>query len=186
MNSQLSATSRSEIRNGSGKLAGANIRNYPQPTGPESANSRIYPLAVKRPADEFSESSDNDPINSGNHPTDSKNPSIIHRNIGSIHRSGCRNRSIESSDDRQMIYGNRQTASLPEGPSRPLNHQLIVNRFPVIVNSAALNLSTIHQRNGGIHQPGWWPPRIQVRKSSDNHPTKPRNHPTDSANRLII
>ena len=49
MNSQLSATSQTQIRNRSGKFAGANIRNYPQPAGSESATSRIDLLAVKKP-----------------------------------------------------------------------------------------------------------------------------------------
>ena len=35
------------------------------------------------------------------HPTDSTNPSITHRRIGSIHRSGCRNRSVASSSHRR-------------------------------------------------------------------------------------
>jgi hypothetical protein len=60
-----------------------------------------------------------------------RNPSIIHRRIGSIHRSGCRNRSGEASR-------NHQIASPMDQPSGPGNHQLIVNQFPVIINSATL------------------------------------------------
>jgi hypothetical protein len=142
MNSQLSATSRSQIRNRAGKPAGANIRNYPQPTGPGSATAGIYQLARRQPGVQFQESSDNHPINSENHPTDSKNPSIIHRRIGLIHRSGCRNRSVESSDNRQM-------SSTLDQPSGLRNHQLIVNQIHVIINSA---VSPIHQQATRIHQ----------------------------------
>lgn len=160
MNSQLSATSEGQIRNRSGKLAGANIRNYPQPTGSESANAGGYPLALKRPGDQFLESSDNDPINSGNLPTGPKNPTTIHRRFGLIHRSGSRSGSP--------------------------NRKVIVNRVPVIVNFAAWNLSPIHHPNAEIYHLARRQPTVQLLESSDNHPTKRKNHPNDSSNRAII
>lgn len=56
MNSQLSARSRSQIRNRSGKLAGKNIRNYPQWTCLVSAtNSMIGAIVITA-------SSENHPI----------------------------------------------------------------------------------------------------------------------------
>lgn len=79
---------------------------------------------------------------------------IIHRQIPPIHRSGCRDQGVESSDNRQMIYRNRQITPFLRCPSVPANHQLIVNRFPVIVNFAASDLSTIHQQNAQIHGTG--------------------------------
>ena len=66
-----------------------------------------------------------------------------------------------------------------------LNRQLIINRFPVIVNRAALNLSPIHHQNGGIYHLGWRPPIVPILESSDKHPTKRRNHPTEPENRPI-
>ena len=107
----------------------------------------------------LTESTDNLPIFARNLPilalAELRNPSITHRRIGSIHRSGCWNRSVESSDNRQIISGNRQIPSPMDRSSGPRNHQLIVNRIAVIVNSAALNPSTIHQRNTKIyHGPG--------------------------------
>jgi hypothetical protein len=72
------------------------------------------------------------------------NPSIIHRRRDPIHRSGCRNRSVESSR-------NHQIDSPVDRPSGPRNHELIVNQFHVIVNSAAWNLSPIHHQNAGIY-----------------------------------
>ena len=186
MNSQLSATSRSQIRNRMVKLAGENIRNYPQPTGSEFANARIYPLAVKKPDDQFLQSSDNDPINSGNHPTDFTNPSIMHRRIGLTHRPGCGKQGLESSDNRQMICGNRKIGTFFQRPSSQPNRKVIVNRFAVIVNSAARNLSPIHHQNTELYHRAGRPPAIRLLEASDNHPTKRRNHPTDSANLPII
>ena len=171
MNSQLSATSRNQIRNHSGKLAGANIRNYPQPTGPRSATAGIYQLARRQPGVQFQESSDNHPINSENHPTDSKNPSISHRRIGSIHRSGCRNRSVESSDNRQVISDKRQIDSPVYRPNGLPNRKVIVNRSGVIVNFAAWNLSPIHHRNAEIYHPAGRPPAIRVLDLLDNRLT---------------
>ena len=104
-----------------------------------------------------------------------RNLAIIHRRFGSIHRSGYRDRGVESS-------GSRQIASTVDRPSGPSNHQLIVNQFHVIINSAALNLSLIHHQNAGIYHQARRLPRIQIRESSDNHLTKRRNHPTESAN----
>jgi hypothetical protein len=179
MNSQLSATLRSRIRNRSGKLAGANIRNYPEPTGPESANAGIYPLALKQPGNQFLGSSDSHWMNSGNHPTDSTNPSIIHRQCDPIHRSGCRNRSVESSRNRQIDSPVDRSSASP-------NRKVIVNRFAVIVNSAARNLSPIHHQNAELYHRAGRPPAIRLLEASDNHPTKRRNHPTDSANLPII
>jgi len=109
-------------------------------------------------------------------------PSIIHRRIGSIHRSGCRNRSVESSDNRQMKPRNRQVAPFLDQRSGPRNHQLIVNQFHVIINSTDLNPSTIHQQNARIHQPARRQPGVQSVESSDNHPNKSGNHPTDFTN----
>ena len=117
---------------------------------------------------------------------DMRNPAIIRRRFGSIHRSGCRYRSIESSDNRQMIYGNRQTTPLPEGPSGPPNRKVIVNRVPVIVNSAAWNLAPIHHQNAEIYHRAGRPPAIRLLESSDNHPTKRGNHPTESTDRPTI
>jgi len=123
------------------------------------------------------ESTDNLPIFARNLPilarVELRNPSIIHRRVGSIDRSGCRNRSVESSDNRQMIRGNRQIAP---------NRKPIVNRFAIIVNSAAWNPSTLHQQNAEIYHRAGRPPAIRLPESSDNHPTKRRNHPMESAN----
>jgi len=70
------------------------------------------------------ESTDNLPIFARNLPilarAELRNPSIIHRRIVSIRRSGCRNLSVESSDIRQMIYGKRRIASPVEPPGGPL------------------------------------------------------------------
>lgn len=104
---------------------------------------------------------------------------IIDRRNPRIDRSGCRTRGVESSR-------NRQIGSPVDRPSGPRNHQLIVNRFHVIMNSAAWNLSPIHHQNAGIYHRADRPPAIRLLESSDNHPTKWRNHPTDSANRPII
>jgi hypothetical protein len=66
-------------------------------------------------------------------------PTIDRRNPR-IGRSGCRDQGVESSDNRQMKPRNRQIAPFLRRPSGLANRQLIVNRFPVIVNPAALNL----------------------------------------------
>ena len=107
------------------------------------------------------------------------NPSIIHRRIGSIHRSGCRNRGVES-------LRNHQIDSPVDRPSGPRNHQLIVNRFHVIFNSAAWNLSPIHHQNAEIYHRAGTPPAIRLLESSDNHPINSGNHPTDYANLPIL
>lgn len=62
-----------------------------------------------------------------------------------VDRSGCRNRSGESSRDHQID-------SPVDRPSGPPNRKVIVNRFPVIVNPAALNPSRTHQSRAPIHQ----------------------------------
>lgn len=89
----------------------------------------------------FVESTDNLPIFTRNLPilavAELRNPSIIHR-------FGCRNRSVESSC-------NLQTAPHLYRRSGTPNHQLIVNQFAVIVNSTALNPSTIHHQNLEIY-----------------------------------
>lgn len=150
-----------------------------------------------------------------------RNLPIIDRRNHGIDRSGCQNRSVESS-------GNRQIASSVDRPSGPRNYQLIVNQFHVIINPAALNPSRIYQSRAPIHQfasesstlrnpirnravkiagenihkyqqptrpvsatAGLYKlarrqPRVPTPESSDNHPTKRRTHPTDSANLPII
>jgi len=158
---------------------------------------RVPPIIYRQFADEawefadsadfgFVESTDNLPIFARNLPilarVELRNPSIIHRRCDPIHRSGCRNQSVESTDNRQMISGNRQIPSPMDRPSGPRNYRLIVNRFPVIVNSAAWNLSTIHQQDAEIYHRADRPPAIRLLESSDNHPMTRRNHPTDSAN----
>lgn len=51
----------------------------------------------------------------------------------------CReNRGAESSDKRQMIFGNRQIAPPAKRPGDAPNRKLIVNRFPVIGNPVGL------------------------------------------------
>ncbi len=99
----------------------------------------------------FVESTDNLPIFAENLPilalAQLRNPSRIHRRFGSIHRSGCRNRGVDSSR-------NRQIASPVDRPNGLRNHQLIVNRFHVIINSVAWNPSTIHQENAQSHATG--------------------------------
>ncbi len=78
-------------------------------------------------------------------------PTIDRRNPR-IDRSGCRDDRFESSANRQMKPRNRQITPVPTRPSGLANHQLIVNRFPVIVNFGALKPSRIHQRGVPIHQ----------------------------------
>jgi hypothetical protein len=68
MNSQLSATSRNQIRNRMVKLAGENIRKYQQLTRPVSAIAEINHLAQRRCAAQFLESSDNRLTKSLNRP----------------------------------------------------------------------------------------------------------------------
>jgi hypothetical protein len=79
-----------------------------------------------------------------------RNPPTIDRRNFRIDRSGCRIRSVEASDNRQMISGNRQIDSPVDRPNGSPNRKVIVNRIAVIVNSAALDLSTIHQQNGRL------------------------------------
>ena len=64
MNSKLSATLQSQIRNRASKLAGNNIRKYLQPTWAEFATTEIYHLARRLAGVQFPESSDNHPIRS--------------------------------------------------------------------------------------------------------------------------
>lgn len=80
-----SFTFRSQIRNRPAKPAGENIRNYPQPAWPGSANAAIYQLGWQ-PIVPILESSDNHPINLGNHPTQSLNRPIIDRRNRGIDR----------------------------------------------------------------------------------------------------
>jgi hypothetical protein len=96
-----------------------------------------------------------------------------------IERFGRRNRSVESSRNHQIapLLGWRRGSP---------NRKVIVNRFAVIVNSAAWNLSPIHHQNAEIYHRAGRPPAIRLLESSDNHPTKGRNHPTESANLPII
>ena len=144
----------------------------------------------------FVESTDNLPIFARNLPilalAELRNPSIIHRRIGLIHRSGCRIRSVESSDNRQMISGNRQIASPVDRPNGSPNRKVIVNLFPLIVNSAAWNLSPIHHQNAEIYHRACRPPAIRLlessdetEKSSDGLCESTDNLPTKSGNRPI-
>ena len=71
-------------------------------------------------------------------------------------------------------------------PGRKTNYQLIINRFAVIVNSVALNLSPTHHQNRGIYHLERRQPGVRFLESSDNHPTAPGNHSTESTNRPII
>ena len=106
----------------------------------------------------------------------------IGRRFGSIQRSGYQDRGIESSDNHQMIDGNRKINWLVDRSRSPRNHQLIVNRFPVIINSAALNVSPIHHQNRGIYHLARSQPGVRFLELSDNHPTAPGTHPTASRN----
>jgi len=69
----------------------------------------------------LTESTDNLPIFARNLPffalAELRNPSLIYRRYDPIHRSGCRIRSVESSDKRQIISGNCQIPSPMEWPS---------------------------------------------------------------------
>jgi hypothetical protein len=127
-----------------------------------------------------------------------------------------------------MKPGNRQTIPFLDQPDSPPNRKVIVKRFPVIVNPAALNPSRNHQSRTSIHQfasesstlrnqirdrpaklaaenirnypQPTWPVSATAEsdhvarrqaiflfsESSDNHPTKRRNHPMESANLPII
>lgn len=114
------------------------------------------------------------------------NPSIIDRRFGLIHRSGYRGHDFESSDNRQMICGNRQITPHEHRTSGSPNHQLIVNRFPVIINPVAWNLSPIHHQNGEIYHLARRLAGVLFPESSDNRPSKSGNHPTGSGNLPII
>jgi len=70
---------------------------------------------------------------------------IFDRRNPRINRSGWRNRSV-------VAPRNYQIDSPVDRPSASPNRKIIVNRFPVIVNRAALNLSRIHQSRAPIHQ----------------------------------
>lgn len=115
-----------------------------------------------------------------------RNRLTIYRQITGIYRSGLRNRSVESSVNRQMLQANRQTAPLIDRRSGLPNRQLIINRFPVNLNPAPLNLSPFHHQNAEIYHPARRQPPVRFLESSDNHPTKWRNYPMESANRPII
>jgi hypothetical protein len=97
-----------------------------------------------------------------------RNPGIDRR-VGSIHRSGSRDRGVESS-------GNRQIASSVDRPVKFSNRKGIVKRVPGIVNSAAWNLSTIHHQNGEIYHLGRRERTVQLPESSDNQPTIRESH----------
>ena len=72
-----------------------------------------------------------------------RNQPIIDRRNLRIDRSGSGHESVKSSDNRQMIHRNRQIAPLLRWQNGPPNRKLIVKRFPIIINSAVWNLSTI-------------------------------------------
>lgn len=93
-----------------------------------------------------------------------RNLPIIDRRNHRIDRSGCRNRSVESSR-------NHQIGSPVDRPNGSPNRKVIVNRFHVIINSAAWNLSPIHHQNAEIYHRAGRPPAIRLLESSDNHPT---------------
>ena len=71
---------------------------------------------------------------------------IIDRRNSRIDRSGCRNRSVESSDNRQVISGNRQIASAVDRPSSPRNHQL--HRLESINNPSPKRRTLSPRRQG--------------------------------------
>jgi len=108
------------------EFAGKKIRKYQQLTWPVSATAEIYHRAGRPSVIRLLEASDNHPMKRRNHPTESANLPIIDRRNHRIDRSRGRNRSVESSR-------NRQIDSPVDQPSGPRNHQLIVNQFPVIV-----------------------------------------------------
>ncbi len=137
MNSQLSATSQNQIRNRSARPTGNSIRNYPQRNRPVSATAVPCPIALRQPT-----------ITSfgslNNHLIDSTNLPIIYRLIS-------------------IYYRSRRFAGAFAFCRRNLNHQLIINRFPVIINLARLvclvtkwhpNLTIIDRRNPRIDRPG--------------------------------
>lgn len=107
------------------------------------------------------------------------NRPISDRRNHRIDRSGSGKRGVESS-------GKLKINSYFARPNGRPNRKVIVDRFAVIVNSAALSLSTIHQQIAGIHQSARRHPGVQLQESSDNHPIDSGNHPTDSANLPII
>jgi len=81
-----SSTLRNQIRNRPAKLAGENIRNYPQPAWPVSATAENYRVARRQATFLFSESSDNHPTKQRNHPTESTTRPIIDRRNPGIDR----------------------------------------------------------------------------------------------------
>ena len=83
-----------------------------------------------------------------NRPTDSGNLPAIQGHRASIHRPGCRNQGVESSDNRQMIHWIRQTALTLTRSGRQLDHRRFVNWFAV--SSDALNPSTSYRANARI------------------------------------
>ncbi len=155
--------------------AGNSIRNYPQRNRPVSATAVPCPIALRQPT-----------ITSfgslNNHLIDSTNLPIIYQQIPLICRYGRRNPGVKSSDNRQMNPRNRQIVSFLHWQSGSPNCKVIVNRFPVIVISAAWNLSPIHHQNPEIYHRASRQLNIRFLESSDNHPIEPENHPTESAN----
>jgi hypothetical protein len=105
------STLRNQIRNRPVKIAGENIRNYPQPAWPVSVTAGIYYRAGRPPAIRLLESSDNHPTKRRNHPTDFTNLPIIYRQIPRIYRSDqavdcTRNGpNVQSAYPHQCIYG---------------------------------------------------------------------------------
>ena len=148
-------------------------------------NGEIYHLARRQPPVRFLESSDNHPTKRRNHPMESANRPIIDRRNLRIDRSGCRDQGVESSDNRQMLHGNRQIAPSVRRRSGTPNHQLIVNQFAVIVNSTALNPSRIHQSRAPIHQfASERSTSALAPQSSDRHPRIRPGDPTPMNSQL--
>ena len=102
----------------------------------------------------FVESTDSLPILVRNLPifalAELRNPSIIDRQNHRIDRSGCRNRSVESSR----------------------NHQI---DLPVDRSSGSWNLSTIHHQNAEIYHRADRLPATRLLESSDNGPINSGN-----------
>ena len=131
---------------------------------------------------EFVESTDNLPIFARNLPilalAELRNPSIIHRRCDPIYRSACRNRSVASSS-------HRRNAAPVDRPNGPPNRKVTVNRFPVIVNPAALNPSRIFQSRAPIHQfASRDSTSVLARQSSDRHPIIQPSNPTPMNSQL--
>jgi len=102
------------------------------------------------------------------------------RSMGGFHCAFCARKV--ANEVRLLIATSRRKPLRRIAPNR----QLIVNRFHVIINSAAWNLSPIHHQNARTHQRVRRQPGVQLQESSDNHPINSENHRTDSANPSII